>query len=173
MKRTTCAALFISGLLAFGAELTELRAQTAPPPAKKVSAIQVIMIHSDEIKLPAEFQVALYEDLIQQLQKQGGFQHVYRDGDRDAASAADLVVLHSTVRGFKKGSEMERNVTTVAGKTSIDIHCQFMDKDGKTLLEHDLNGKVMFFGANLRATFDFAKKAAKFAHDNFAPPKAS
>jgi hypothetical protein len=173
MKRTTCAVLFISVLLALGADLTELRAQTPAPPLKKASAIQVIMIHSDEIKLPAEFQVALYEDLIQQLQKQGGFQHVYRDGDRDAASATDLVVLHSTVRGFKKGSEMERNVTTVAGKTSIDIHCQFMDKDGKTLLEHDLNGKVMFFGANLRATFDFAKKAAKFAHDNFATPKAS
>jgi hypothetical protein len=173
MKRTICAVLLFCGLLALGAELMELRGQTPPPATKKVSAIQVIMIHSDENKLPAEFQVALYEDLIQQLQKQGGFQHVYRDGDRDAASATDLVVLHSTVRGFKKGSEMKRNVTTVAGKTSIDVHCQFMDKDGKTLLEHDLNGKVAFFGANLRATYDFAKKAAKLAHDNFAAPKAS
>jgi hypothetical protein len=173
MKRIVCATVVIYLSLGTSARLTELRAQSAPPPAMKASAIQVLMIHSDEIKLPAEFQVSLYEDLIQQLQKQGGFQHVYREGDHDAASAADLVVLHSTVRGFKKGSEMARNVTTVTGKTSIDVHCRFTDKDGKTVLEHDLNGKVMFFGANLRATLDFAKKAAKLAHDSFAAPKAS
>jgi hypothetical protein len=155
-------------LLAAHVKLTELRAQSAPPPIRKASAIQVLMIQSDEMKLPAEFQISLYENLIQQLQKQGGFQHVYRDGDHNAAAATDLVVLHSTVRGFKKGSELARNVTTVAGKTSIDVHCQFTDKDGKTVLERDLNGKVMFFGGNLRATFDFAKKAAKLAHDNFA-----
>jgi hypothetical protein len=149
-------------------KLTELRAQAASPRPTKASAIQVLMIQSDEIKLPAEFQISLYENLIQQLEKQGGFQHVYRDGDHNAAAASDLVVLHSTVRGFKQGSEMARNVTTVAGKTSIKVHCQFTDKDGKSVLEHDLTGKVMFFGGNLRATFDFAKKAAKLAHDNFA-----
>jgi hypothetical protein len=148
--------------------LPKWRVEAAPPLVSKASAIQVLMIQSDEIKLPADFQVSLYENLIQQLQKKGGFQHVYRDGDTNAASAADLVVLHSTVRGFKKGSEMARQVTTVVGKTSIDVHCQFTDKDGKSLLEHDLNGKVMFFGGNMRATFDFAKKAAKLARDNFA-----
>jgi len=126
------------------------------------------MIQSDEIKLPAEFQISLYENLIQQLEKQGGFQHVYRDGDHNATAVPDLVVLHSTVRGFRKGSEMARQVTTVAGKTSVDVHCQFTDKDGKNVLERELNGKVMFFGGNLRATLDFAKKAAKLAHDNFA-----
>jgi hypothetical protein len=164
--------LFAAGVvvLMLGAHVkpTELRAQSAPTQPMKASAIQVLMIQSDEIKLPADFQLSLYENLIQQLQKQGGFQHVYRDGDHNAASATDLVVLRSTVRGFKKGSEMARNVTTVAGKTSIDVHCQFTDKDGKTVLERDLNGKVRFFGGNLRATLDFAKKAAKLSHDNFA-----
>jgi hypothetical protein len=149
-------------------KVTEVCAQSAATPlAMKASAIQVVMIQSDEIKLPAEFQISLYENLIEQLKKQGGFQHVYRDGDHAADSETDLVVLHSTVRGFKKGSEMARNVTTVAGKTSIDIHCQFNDKAGKNVLEKDLNGKVRFFGGNLRATLDFAKKAAKLAHDNF------
>lgn len=149
------------------------RVHAAPPRVSKVSAIQVLMIQSDEIKLPAEFQISLYENLIQQLEKKGGFQHVYRDGDKDAAGVADLVVLQSTVRGFKKGSEMAREVTTVTGKTSIDVHCQFTDKDGRSLLERDLNGKVMFFGGNLRATLDFAKKAAKLAHDNFVTKSGS
>jgi hypothetical protein len=30
-----------------------------------------------------------------------------------------------------------------------------------------VNGKVWFFGGNLRATYDFAKKTAKVAHDSF------
>jgi hypothetical protein len=124
------------------------------------------MIHSDEIKLPAEFQISLYENLVRQLEKQGGFEHVYRDGDRRAKDAADLVVLHSTVRGFKAGSERTRRVTTVAGATSITIHCEFKNADGKVLLEKDVNGKVRFFGGNLRATYDFAKKTARVAHDN-------
>jgi hypothetical protein len=167
----TAVACFV--LLGLGLLLPSHRACAAPPLVSKASAIQVLMIESDEIKLPAEFQISLYEDLIHQLEKSGGFQHVYRDGDKHAGDAPDVVVLHSSVRGFKKGSEMARQVTTVAGKTSIDVHCQFTDKDGKVLMERDLNGKVQFFGANLRATNDFAKKAAKLAHDNFVAAPAS
>ncbi len=136
----------------------------------KASAIQVEMIRSDEIKLPAQFQIALYENLVHQLEKQGTFQHVYRDGDRTAASVADLVVLHSTVRGFKAGSERARQVTTVAGATSITVHCQFTSPDAKPLLERDVHGKVRFFGGNLKATYDFAKKAAHAANENFSSP---
>jgi hypothetical protein len=144
-------------------------AQDKPKPVKiKASAIQVEMIHSDEIKLPAEFQVSMYEDLIRQLQKKGGFAHVYREGDHTAASASDLVILRSNVTGFKEGSQRKREVTTVAGETQIKIHCVFSDKDGKVLLEADVTGKVRFFGGNLRATYDFAKATTKIAHENFS-----
>jgi len=146
-----------------------LRAQEKQPAKIKASSIKVTMIESDEIKLPAEFQVSLYEDLIQQLQKKGGFQHVYRDGDHNAADAADLVILTSTVRGFKEGSERVRQVTTVAGATSISVHCAFTNKEGKLLVERDIKGNVRFFGGNLRATYDFAKKTAQVAHENFSP----
>ena len=71
--------------------------------------IQVEVIQSDEIKLPAEFQVALYENLMSQLEHVK-FQHVFRDGDRNATSVGDLVVLHSTLRGFKAGSERARQI---------------------------------------------------------------
>jgi len=137
----------------------------------KASAIQVEMIQSDEIKLPAEFQIALYENLVHQIEKQGTFQRVYRDGDRTASSVADLVVLHSTVRGFKAGSERARQVTTVAGATSITVHCQFTSSDAKPLLERDVKGKVRFFGGNLKATYDFAKKAAHAVRENFSAPE--
>jgi hypothetical protein len=146
------------------------RAQEKASPAKlKAGAIKVVLIDSNEIKLPAEFQVALYEDVIEQLKKKGGIPKVYRDGDRNADNAADLVVLRTTLRGFKEGSERLRQVTTVAGATSITVHCTFSDKDGKTLLEQDLKGNVRFFGGNLRATYDFAKKTAQLTRENFSP----
>ena len=144
-------------------------ARKSEPTKIKAGAIQVRMIQSDELSLPAEFQVALYENLIHQLEKQG-FQHVYRDGDRNAMGITDLVVLSSTVRGFKAGSERARQVTTVSGATSIAVHCQFSRLDGTSLLERDVNGKVRFFGGNLKATYDFAKKAARIAHENLFSP---
>jgi hypothetical protein len=140
--------------------------------SKKIdgSAIEIMMIESGEITLPAEFQISLYENLVQQMRKKGGFQRVYRDGERDSATAPDLVILRSTVRGFKKGSEMARQVTTVSGATAITVHCAFTDKDGRLLLARDIKGNVRFFGGNLRATYDFAKKAAKVAHENVSRP---
>lgn len=145
------------------------RGADTKPEKIKTSGIKVAMIQTDDIKLPAEFQVSLYENLIQQLQQKSGLQHVYREGDRNADAVPDLVILHSTVRAFKQGSEMERNVTTVAGATSIKIHCQFTDKEGKSLGEGDITGKVWFLGGNLRATLDFAKKAADLTHERFVP----
>jgi len=165
MKRTCCwcAPLFL-GLLLFAAGAAA-PAQDKPAeksPAKfQSSSVQILMIQSDEVKLPIEFQVALYENLIAQVQKTNKFPHVYRDGDTSAASAADLVTVHSNVYGFKHGSEEARQVTTVAGATQIKVHVLVTDKAGKELLSQDVNGKVRFIGGNLRATFDFAKKVAQ------------
>ena len=145
------------------------RAQEKQPVKIKASTIQVKMIGADDVTLPAEFQVSLYEQLINQLQKRGVFQHVYRDGDRTAATASDLIALQCTVTSFKKGSETMRQVTTVAGATSITLLCQFRDQAGKSLLERKIEGKVRFFGGNLKATYDFAKKAANLAEENFSP----
>jgi hypothetical protein len=144
-----------------------LYARSEQPAGFRTRSIQVASIQSDEISVPAEFRVALYENLVHQLEKQG-FEHVYRDGDRNSTNAPNLVVLHSTVRRFKPGSERARQVTTVAGATSIMVHCQFTDQAGNTLLEQDVTGRVRFFGANLRATYDFAKKASRIAHQKFS-----
>jgi hypothetical protein len=145
-----------------------LYADDKSPSQVKASAIKVEMVQSEGIELPAEFRVALYENLIQQLKKSGGFAQILRDGDRNTRDIRDLVVMRSTVTSFKKGSERKRQVTTVAGATSITVHCQFRDNNGNILLERDIKGKVRFFGSNLKATYDFAKKAARVASDNFS-----
>jgi hypothetical protein len=145
-----------------------LRAETKQPAKMKASAVEVKMIPSDELMLPTEFRVSLYENLIQQLTKKAVFPSVYRDGDRNARNAADLITLECTVLKFKKGNETLRQVTTIAGATSMTLRCEFTDKDGKSLLARDITGKVRFFGVNLKATYDFAKKAAKVAEENFS-----
>jgi hypothetical protein len=111
--------------------------------------------------------MALYENVIEQVDKTKRFQHVYRDGEMNAMNAPDLVTLRCTVTGFTKGSAMARQVTTVAGATTIAVHMQFTDKDGKRLFENDAKGQVRFFGENLRATYDFGKKVGAVVRENF------
>jgi hypothetical protein len=165
--------LSLAGVLCFMGSTASAQGTAAPAPAAAAqpmihaSAIQVLMVQSDEVKLPIQFQLSLYEDLIEQLTKTGKFAHVYREGDKAAGDSGDLVTLHSNVFGFKEGSEEKRQVTTVAGATQIKVHCQFTDKSGNTVLEQDVTGNVRFIGGNLRATFDFAKKVAQLAVTNF------
>ena len=166
MKHLPTVGVLLGLSLVFSSGLALCGGQKQPTKIK-AAAIQVAAIQSDEASVPAEFRVALYENLIRQLEKRG-FQHVYRDGDRNAASVPGLVVLHSTVRRFKPGSEKARQVTTVAGATSISVHCQFTDAEGQPLLERDVTGKVRFFGGNLKATYDFAKNASSIARENFS-----
>jgi hypothetical protein len=142
-------------------------AQDNAQPKLKASAIQVLMVQSNEVNLPLPFQIAMYENTIEQVEKTHKFQHVYRDGDQAAAQVPDLVILHTNVHGFKKGNEEERQVLTVAGATEIKVHCQLTDKSGKSELEQDVTGKVRFFGGNLRATYDFAKKVSNIVTQNF------
>jgi hypothetical protein len=158
-------AVFVLLTLCFAGQL---RAEAKQPAKLRASGVEVKMIPSDELILPPEFQVALYENLIEQLRKSAVFPRVYRDGDRNAGNAADLITLECTVIKFKKGNETLREVTTIAGATSMTLRCEFMDKDGNSILARDITGKVRFFGGNLKATYDFAKKATEFAEENFS-----
>lgn len=146
-------------------------AQAAPaakPVPFKISALQIEQIQSEDVKLPPEFQMSLYENVVEQVSKTKRFRNVFRDGDSSAASVPDLVTLHCTVSGFKQGSAMARQVTTVMGATVITVHMKFTGKDGAVLIEKDAKGKVRFFGENLRATYDFGKKVAKIVRQDFA-----
>lgn len=158
-------AVFVLLTLCFAGQL---RAEAKQPAKMKASAVEVKMIPSDELILPPEFRVSLYENLIEQLRKRAVFQRVYRDGDRNAGNAADLITLECTVVKFKKGNETLREVTTIAGATSMTLRCEFRDKDESLLLVRDIAGKARFFGGNLRATYDFAKNTAKVADENFS-----
>jgi hypothetical protein len=132
------------------------------------SAIQLErIVPPEDLLIPEDTRVSMYENVILQLIKTKKFQHVYRSGDRNATDAPDLVILHLIPEAFKKGSQKEREVTTVAGTTSIKVKVQFTSRQGKVLLEKDVEGKVRFYGENLRATYDLAKKVSALVNESF------
>jgi hypothetical protein len=172
VRRHVQLACIAASLLAVGIPALARPAQqaSAPPVTPiRASALEIRQIHSNDVKLPAEFQMSMYENVVEQVDKTKRFEHVYRDGDRDAAAAPELVTLNCTVTGFKQGSAEARQVTTVAGATSITVHLVFTDKNGKTLFENDVKGQVRLFGENLRATYDFGKKTAAVVRTDFLP----
>ncbi len=150
-----------------------LSAQPAPPSTQAATSIEVKMVQAGDVTVPKEFQIALYENLVQEINRKSGFNAVYRDGARDAHGNPGLLRMRSTITGFKEGSERDRQVTTVKGATKIVVHCQFTDDHGTVLLEREVQGRVLFFGNNLKATQDFAKKAAKAANDALARYRVS
>jgi hypothetical protein len=131
------------------------------------SSIQIEPTDPGDAPMPPEFRVAIYENLISQIEKTGKFQHVYRSGDKDAASVPDLVTLRTTAQSFKKGSQKKREVTTVTGTTSMTLKVHIADHSGQTLVDRDVKGEVHFLGENLRATYDFARKVADIVQDKF------
>jgi hypothetical protein len=142
----------------------------APQKTQKLtaSAIQLErIVPPEDLLIPEDTRVSMYENVILEVIKTKKFQHVYRSGDRSAADAPDLVILHLIPEAFKKGSQKEREVTTVAGATSIKVKVQFTSREGKVLLEKDVEGKVRFYGENLRATYDLAKKVAALVNKSF------
>ena len=143
--------------------------QGAPAPKAKLTAaaIQIEPIESGDIAIPMEFRLAIYENLIDRVKKSGKFQQVFRSGDHQADGVTDLVTLRTKLQKFQEGSRTKREVTTVAGATKIDVNATLAARDGHVLLDQSIQGKVRFFGENLGATNDVAKRITKLLAQNF------
>ena len=95
------------------------------------------------------------------VRESGKFQQVLRSGDHAAGGMRDLVTLHTRVKTFKQGSQMEREIITVLGSTKVGVDASVTDRDGHALLADRIQGKARFFGENLGATNHLAKRIAK------------
>jgi len=124
-------------------------------------SIQVKGVDAGDEELPYFFQVAIYENLLEELNKTEQFKQVFRDGDRNASGVSSLLVLQTTIEKYVPGSETRRAVTTVSGATKLSVRAQLLTRDGKVVLESKVNGNVRFFGDNLRATQNLARNIAK------------
>ena len=123
--------------------------------------LQVDKINPGDLEIAQSFQIAIYENLLQEMNKATQFQQVYRDGDRRAGDVPNLLVLKTTVEKYSRGSETKRAVTTVSGATKLTVRSQLCTREGKVVVERTVNGNVRFFGSNLRATHNLAHNIAK------------
>jgi hypothetical protein len=129
-------------------------------PAKEWS-VQVERVDPGQLDLTPSFQVAIYENLLQELNTTKRFKEILREGDSRASELPDLLILKTTVVNYTRGSETQRAVTTVSGATKLTVRSQLLTREGRIVLECTVNGNVRFFGSNLRATHNLARNIAK------------
>jgi hypothetical protein len=135
--------------------------------------VQVNKVDPGAVGLTPSFQVAIYENLLQELSKTKRFKEVLRDGDEKAANTTDLMLLKTTVEKYTVGSETRRAVTTVTGATKLTVHTQLSTPEGKIILERTVHGNVRFMGSNLRATHNLARNIAKTIKQSSLPDPPS
>jgi hypothetical protein len=163
-RRVICVLIAWLSILAMPAVFS---AQTAAKPKLSASAIQIAMVDAGDIQIPAEFRFAVYERLVERMSASGAFQKVYRSGDHAADGITDLVTLHTKVEGFKEGSQTKRELTTVFGATQVDVTASVTARDGHSLMDQKITGRVRFFGENLGVTDDLAKRITKLVREAF------
>lgn len=142
-------------------------APRTPGEKLKASAILIAPVETGDVHIPDEFRSAIYERLVDRIRMGGTFQKVYRSGDRAAENVPDLVILHTTVEKFKEGSQLARELIKVVGATTVDVSANVVSRDGRSLMDGTVHGKVRFFGENLGVTNDISKKIDKLLRKNF------
>ena len=131
-------------------------------------------IDPGRVDLAHSFQVAIYENLLEELDKTKRFEYVLREGDSKASEIPDLLTLKTMVVKYTPGSETRRAVTTVSGATKLTVRSQLVTREGRIVMERTVNGNVRFFGSNLRATHNLARNIAKaIKQSNVAIVRAS
>ena len=131
------------------------------------SSIEVTEFKAADIKVPAQFEMAMYENTIAELQKLGKFKNVYRDGDKRCEGDPGCAKMKALVWEFKEGSARQRQVTTVKGATTLHVTVHIENAKGEPLVDKDVEGAVHFMGENLKATNNLAANIAQLVKANF------
>jgi hypothetical protein len=166
-----CGIALVAIILALPGRLAGQTAAAKSPGGDGTSAarwsVQVDQVDPGNLDLAYSFQIAIYENLVEELKKTKQFQQVFRDGDVRAGEFPNLLVLKTTVEKYTPGSETRRAVTTVSGATKLTVRSQLLTREGKVVCERTVNGDVRFFGSNLRATHNLAHNIAKAIKQSF------
>jgi hypothetical protein len=152
--------IFVLLASAPGTSQQKPKAAGAPQTTTSDWAVQIEPVSAEEGKLPADFAMAIYENLVAEVSKSGKFQQVFRSGDRRATDVEHLLILTAKLEKFERGSSTKRAVTTVGGATKVSVHAQLATRDSQVKLEKTAQGTVRLFGENLKATQALAKNIA-------------
>jgi len=144
---------------------SQIHAATKPADAKGAGSsrwsVQVNEVDPGEVAIEPAFQVAIYENLLREIAKGKTFQQVLRSGDREADSAAKLLILKTTVEKYTPGSETRRAVTTISGATKVSVRAQLCTRQGQVVWERLVGANVRLMGGNLRVTNNLARNVGR------------
>ena len=161
----TCGIVSVAIILALPGRLHGQTAASKSSGGNGTSAsrwsVQVDQVVPGNRDLAYSFQIAIYENLVEELNNTKQFQQVFRDGDHRAGGFPNLLVLKTTVEKYTPGNETRRAVTTISGATKVTVRSELLTREGKVVFERTVNGDVRFFGSNLRATHNLAHNIAK------------
>jgi hypothetical protein len=168
-----CLIALVAIILALPSQLPSQTAAAKSSAGNETSAtrwsVQVDQVNPGNVDLAYSFQIAIYENLVEELNKTKQFSQVFRDGDLKASEVPHLLVLKTTVEKYMPGSETQRAVTTVSGATKLTVRSRLLTREGKVVLERTVKGDVRFFGSNLRATHNLARNIAKTLKESSWP----
>src|SRR5882757_5966831 len=160
-----CVVALVVVIVALPGRLAGQTAAAKSPDGNGTSAtrwsVQVDQVDSGNLDIASSFQIAIYENLVDELNKTKQFQQVFRDGDLRAGALPNLLVLKTIIAKYTPGSETRRAVTTVSGATKLTVRSQLLTREGKVVFQRAVNGNVRFFGSNLRAPQSLARNSAK------------
>jgi|CZKC01.1.fsa_nt_gi hypothetical protein len=134
---------------------------SARPKSPPASTILIEPVNSGDVNIPAEFRLAIYEDLVETIQSSGIYVRVFRSGDHRADEISDVVTLSTEVQSFKQGNQTEREIVTVIGATKVRLNVKLSANNGAILVDKQVEGKVRFFGENLNVIRDVAKQITR------------
>jgi len=96
-------------------------------------SVQVDQVDSGNLDLAYSFQVAIYENLVDELNKTKQFQQVFRDGDLRAVALPNLLVLkNKSLRNTRRAAKRGGLWTTVSGATKLTVRSQLLTREGKS-----------------------------------------
>src|ERR1041385_2640808 len=97
---------------------TKAAAKTAAKkPVKPVAwAIEIEPVSAKDGQLPADFAMAIYERLVDDIAKSNKFQQVFRSGDRRATDVPNLLILTTTLEKFEHGSRSEEHTSELQSR---------------------------------------------------------
>ena len=142
-------------------------AQTAPKAKLAASAIQIAMVEAGDIQIPAEFRFAVYERLVQQVRASGLSQRCTAPAIAPPMAFRIWSRCTPRWRRTEEGSQTKRELTTVFGATKVDVTASVTARDGHSLMDQKITGRVRFFGENLGVTNDLAKRISKLVRQTF------
>jgi hypothetical protein len=134
---------------------TDQNANTDP----SLPSVMVIFPTENEDGIPSAFPVAVYENLVAQLQRSKSFSNVWRQGDSRISSGT--IALRIDIQQLKKGSARSRAIIPFTGATVIKVETQLVDSEHRVLIEKRLGAAKRFAGENLDVARILSKRIEK------------